>query len=96
MVVLFLRGAYDGLSAFVPFADASYYRLRQQIAIGVPDGTEQTALRLDTSFGLHPALAPLLPLWQQGLLAFVPAAGSPDPTRSHFEAQHHFCKQTLL
>ena len=90
LVVLFLRGACDGLSAFVPHADPHYYQLRQQIAIAPPDGSAQAALRLDASFGLHPALAELLPLWNQGLLAFVPAAGSPDPTRSHFEAQHHW------
>ncbi len=90
LIVVFLRGAYDGLSAFVPHADPDYTRLRSQIAIPAPDGTDQTALRLDGVFGLHPALAPLLPLWQQGVLSFVPAAGSPDPTRSHFEAQHHW------
>ena len=47
-------------------------------------------MRLDGSFALHPALAPLLPLWKSGVLAFIPAAGSPDPTRSHFEAQVHW------
>jgi uncharacterized protein (DUF1501 family) len=90
LIVVFLRGAYDGLSVFVPYADPQYTQLRQQIAIAAPDGTDKTALRLDDVFALHPALAPLLPLWQQGVLSFVPAAGSPDPTRSHFEAQHHW------
>ena len=90
LVVIFLRGACDGLSVFVPYADPNYYRLRNLIAIAAPDGTAQTALRLDGSFGLHPALASLLPLWQQGVLSFLPSAGSPDPTRSHFEAQHHW------
>jgi uncharacterized protein (DUF1501 family) len=90
LVVVFLRGAYDGLSAFVPYADPDYARLRNSIAIPAPDGSESAALRLDASFGLHPALAPLLPLWQQGVFSFVPAAGSPDATRSHFEAQHHW------
>ncbi len=90
LVVVFLRGAYDGLSAFVPYSDPNYYRLRSQTAIPAPDGTAQTALRLDASFGLHPALAPLMPLWQQGVFTFLPAAGSPDPTRSHFEAQHQW------
>ena len=77
LVVVFLRGAYDGLSAFVPYADADYYALRPNIAIAAPDGTAQTALKLDGSFALHPSLAPLLPLWQQGVLSFVPAAGLP-------------------
>ena len=87
LVVVFLRGAYDGLSAFVPYADADYYALRPNIAIAAPDGTAQTALKLDGSFALHPSLAPLLPLWQQGVLSFVPAAGLPAPNRSHFDAQ---------
>jgi len=88
LVVVFLRGAYDGLSAFVPYADRDYYALRPNIAIAAPDGTAQTAIKLDRTFALHPALAPLLPLWQQGVLGFVPAAGLPTPNRSHFDAQY--------
>lgn len=88
LVVVFLRGAYDGLSAFVPYADKDYYALRPSIAIAAPDGTAQTAIKLDKTFALHPALAPLLPLWQQGVLGFVPAAGLPAPNRSHFDAQY--------
>lgn len=90
LVVVFLRGAYDGLSALVPHGDANYYRLRSNIAIPQPDGTDQTAIKLDAMFGLHPAMAALLPLWQQGVLTALPCAGSPDPTRSHFDAQHHW------
>lgn len=90
LVLVFLRGAYDGLSALVPHGDPNYYALRPNIAIPKPDGSNQTALGLDASFGLHPAMAPLLPLWKQGVLGVVPAAGSPDPTRSHFDAQHHW------
>jgi len=88
LVVVFLRGAYDGLSAFVPYADKDYYALRPNIAIPAPDGTAQTAIKLDKTFALHPALAPLFPLWQQGVLSFVPAAGLPVPNRSHFDAQY--------
>lgn len=88
LVVVFLRGAYDGLSALVPYADRDYYALRPNIAIAAPDGSAQTALRLDNTFALHPALSPLLPLWQQGVLGFVPAAGLPAPNRSHFDAQY--------
>jgi len=88
LVVVFLRGAYDGLSAFVPYADGDYYALRPNIAIAAPDGTAQTALKLDKTFALHPALSPLLPLWQRGVLGFVPAAGLPTPNRSHFDAQY--------
>ncbi|MCZ8257067.1 MAG: DUF1501 domain-containing protein [Polaromonas sp.] len=88
LVVVFLRGAYDGLSAFVPYADSDYYALRPNIAIATPDGTAQTAIKLDKTFALHPALNPLLPLWQQGVLGFVPAAGLPAPNRSHFDAQY--------
>ena len=88
LVVVFLRGAYDGLSALVPYADSDYYALRPNIAIAAPDGTLQTALRLDNTFALHPALSPMLSLWQQGVLGFVPAAGMPAPNRSHFDAQY--------
>ena len=90
LVLVFLRGAYDGLSAAVPYADADYARLRPNIAIPAPDGSAEAGLKLDQTFALHPAMAPLLPLWQSGVLGFVPAAGSPDPTRSHFEAQVHW------
>ena len=87
LVVVLLRGAYDGLSALVPYADAHYYRLRPSIAIAAPDGSDQTTLALDATFGLHPALSPLLPLWQQGVLSMVPASGSATAGRSHFDAQ---------
>jgi uncharacterized protein (DUF1501 family) len=90
LVMVFLRGAYDGLSATIPYADPEYRRLRPNIAIPAPDSTDQTAIKLDATFALHPALAPLLPMWRDGVLAFVPASGSPDPTRSHFEAQTHW------
>lgn len=87
LVLVFLRGAYDGLSATVPYADTQYARLRPTIALPVPDGSARAAVALDDHFALHPALAALQPLWQQGVLSFIPAAGSPDPTRSHFDAQ---------
>lgn len=90
LVFVFLRGAYDGLSALIPHGDADYYRLRPAIAVAAPDGSAQTTLTLDTTFGLHPSLQPLLPFWKQGVLGAIPAAGSPDPTRSHFDAQHHW------
>ena len=88
MIVVFLRGAYDGLSAFVPYADADYYKLRPTIAIAAPDGNANTALKLDNTFAMHPSMAVLMPLWQQGVLSFVPAAGMPAPNRSHFDAQY--------
>src|SRR5271167_1618602 len=85
MVVLFQRGAMDGLNVVVPFAEPNYYQLRPSIAIPQPSrGTSDAAIDLDGSFGFHPSLAPLLPLYQQGHLAVVHAVGSPDPTRSHF------------
>jgi uncharacterized protein (DUF1501 family) len=88
LVVILLRGAVDGLNVVVPYGDQAYYEARPTIAIarpGAPDG----ALALDGHFGLHPALAALMPLWRHGDLAFVHAAGSPDPNRSHFEAQRY-------
>jgi uncharacterized protein (DUF1501 family) len=86
LVVVFMRGAVDGLSLVVPYNEPNYYRLRSTIAINKPGGIDG-ALDLDGRFGLHPALAPLMPLWRQGSLAFVHASGSPDPTRSHFDGQ---------
>ncbi|MDR3417000.1 MAG: DUF1501 domain-containing protein [Nevskia sp.] len=88
LIVVMLRGAVDGLNLVVPCADGNYYRLRGSIAVPRP-GQDKGALDLDGRFGLHPALAPLLPLWQSHQLAFVHAAGSPDPTRSHFDAQDY-------
>src|SRR5579864_1872090 len=95
LVVVMLRGAVDGLNVVIPYGDDAYYAARQTIAIAKPnvaagaaDGAaEGTALPLDGHFALHPALAALWPLWQEKQLAFVHAAGSPDPTRSHFDAQ---------
>jgi uncharacterized protein (DUF1501 family) len=86
LIVIFLRGAVDGLNVVVPYAEPTYHEVRPTIAIGGP-GTDQGALPLDGRFGLHPALAGLLPLWNDRKLAFVHAAGSPDATRSHFDAQ---------
>ncbi len=90
LVLVFLRGAYDGLSMLVPHGDPRYSQLRPNIGIAKPDGTLKTSLTLDDTFGLHPACAALLPLWQQGVLAAIPCAGSPDGTRSHFDAQYHW------
>jgi len=90
LVLVFLRGAYDGLSMLVPHGDPHYVAIRPNIAIPKPDGTLKAALPLDDTFGLHPACADLLPLWQEGVLTAVPCAGSPDATRSHFDAQYHW------
>src|SRR6267143_1942991 len=88
LVVLFQRGAADGLNIVVPFGESSYYRMRPTIAIPQPKrGGTDAAIDLDGFFGLHPSLAPLEPLFHKNQLAIVHAAGSPDPTRSHFDAQ---------
>lgn len=88
LVVIFLRGAVDGLNVVVPYADPGYYTARSTIALQRP-GADGGVLDLDGRFGLHPALAPLMPLWQGGQLGFVQASGSPDETRSHFDAQDY-------
>lgn len=88
LVVVFLRGAVDGLSVVAPYAETDYYRYRSTIALALP-GVDGGVLDLDGHFGLHPALAPLMPMWQGGKLAFVHASGSPDATRSHFDAQDY-------
>jgi uncharacterized protein (DUF1501 family) len=90
LVVLFLRGGMDGLNAVIPYAEEDYHRLRPGIGLAPPNdrraGKADSALDLNGFFGLHPALAPLKPLYDEGLLAFVHACGSGDQTRSHFEA----------
>jgi uncharacterized protein (DUF1501 family) len=88
LVVLFQRGAADGLNIVVPFGEQNYYRLRPTIAIPQPKrGGLDAAIDLDGFFGLHPSLGPLESLFHKNQLAIVHAAGSPDPTRSHFDAQ---------
>src|SRR5580658_10519532 len=82
LVVIFQRGAADGLNIVVPYAEPQYYAMRPSINL-----PRKSVLQLDGRFGLHPSLAAFQPLWQQGHLAIVHAAGSPDTTRSHFDAQ---------
>ncbi len=86
LVVVMLRGAMDGLSLVVPHGDKNYFDARPSIAIarpGEPDGV----LPMNALFGMHPAFAPLMPLWEKQQLAFIHASGSHDSTRSHFDAQ---------
>jgi uncharacterized protein (DUF1501 family) len=88
LIAIFQRGAVDGLNMVVPYGEHEYYRSRPTIAIarpGAPDGT----LDLDGFFGLHPRMAPLRPLWENRSLAIVHACGSPDNSRSHFDAQDY-------
>lgn len=87
LITLFLRGGADGLHLVPPVGDPDYARLRPTLALGKPGGGDGAALRLDDTFGLHPALAPLLPWWSEGRLALVHAVGLPSPVRSHFDAQ---------
>jgi uncharacterized protein (DUF1501 family) len=89
LVVLSLRGGFDGLSAVVPASDPLYYTARPTIAVPAA-----TTLRLDSRFGLHPALGPLLPLWQNKSLAIVQAAGLINPNRSHFSAMEEVERAT--
>ncbi len=90
LVALFQRGAVDGLSMIVPHGDRDYASVRASIAIRPPrPGDTGAAIDLDGFFGLHPSLAPLLPLWESRALAIVHACGSPDRTRSHFDAQDY-------
>jgi uncharacterized protein (DUF1501 family) len=82
LVVIFQRGAADGLNIVVPHGEQAYYAMRPSINI-----PRKTVLDLDGFFGLHPSMTSLNPLWDGRNLAIVHAAGSPDPTRSHFDAQ---------
>jgi len=88
LITIFQRGAVDGLNMVVPFGEQDYYAARPSIAIPRP-GAAESAIDLDGFFGLHPRLAPLKPLWDARQLAIVHASGSPDGTRSHFDAQDY-------
>ncbi len=87
LLAIFQRGGADGLSMVPPVGDPEYYALRPTLAIPRPGEGDGAALKLDDTFGLHPALSSLAPLYQAGALAMVHAVGSPKPTRSHFDAQ---------
>lgn len=89
LVCLFQRGAVDGLSMVVPHGERSYYEERPRIAI-----QKNQLIDLDGHFGLNPALAPLKPFWDNRSLAAIQAVGSPDDTRSHFDAQDYMCSGT--
>lgn len=88
LVTIFQRGAVDGLNVVVPHGESEYYNLRPTIAIPKPGQTDG-AVNLDGYFGLHPAMASLEPFWKSKQLAIIDAVGSPDNTRSHFDAQDY-------
>jgi uncharacterized protein (DUF1501 family) len=89
LVTIFQRGAADGLNMIVPHGERAYYDARPTIAIPRPGSRDDAAIDLDGFFGLHPRLAPLAPLFANRSLAVVHACGSPDSTRSHFDAQDY-------
>lgn len=90
LVSIFLRGGADGLNIVTPYGDEDYFRLRPTLALAAPKqlGADNAdwVIDLDGYFGIHPALAPLLPLYHAGQMAIVHACGSGDQTRSHFQA----------
>jgi uncharacterized protein (DUF1501 family) len=88
LIAIFQRGAVDGLNMIVPFGEADYYTLRPSIAIPRP-GAAEGGIDLDGFFALHPRMSSLKPLWDNSSLAIVHACGSPDQTRSHFDAQDY-------
>ncbi len=91
LIVIFLRGAVDGLNVLVPYQEKAYYEARPSIAIprpGQSEGQSEGAIALNPQFALHPQLAMLLPLWQQQQLALVQNCGLMETTRSHFDAQN--------
>lgn len=88
LVVVMLRGALDGLSLVAPYGENNYYQMRSNIAIARPGQTDGL-IELNNLFGLHPAAQGLMPFWEKKQLAFVHASGSPDLTRSHFDAQDY-------
>jgi len=88
LVTIFQRGAVDGLNMIVPHGDAEYYNLRRSIAVPAP-GKNEGAINLDGFFGLHPTMGSLEPFWKSKQLAVIHSAGSPENTRSHFDAQDY-------
>ncbi len=97
LVAIFMRGAADGLNIVAPFGDPRYRELRPNLALQAPrpgddnnnNGPFGSLIDLDGKFGLHAGLRPLKPLWDSKQLAIVQATGSPDPSRSHFDAQDY-------
>ena len=96
LVVVFMRGAVDGLNVVVPHGSSEYYAARPAIAIAKPGSSsllssskDAAAIDLDGYFGFHPRLAALKPFYDSRELALVHAVGSPDNTRSHFDAQDY-------
>ena len=90
LIAIFQRGAVDGLNMVVPFGESNYYSLRPAIAIAKPEsGNAESAINLDGFFGLHPSMSSFKPLWDSKRLAIIHASGSPDNTRSHFDAQDY-------
>lgn len=90
LIAIFQRGAVDGLNMVVPYGEREYYDSRPSIAIPKPQsGNAEAAIDLDGFFGFHPMLEPFKPLWDSKRLAIVQAVGSPDNTRSHFDAQDY-------
>jgi uncharacterized protein (DUF1501 family) len=88
LITIFQRGAVDGLNMVVPYGDSDYYNLRRTIAVGKPKQADG-AIDLDGFFGLHPSLKSFESLWNNKQLAVIHGAGSPDNTRSHFDAQDY-------
>jgi uncharacterized protein (DUF1501 family) len=88
LVTIFQRGAVDGLNVLVPYGESEYYNLRPTIAVPKPGQTDG-AIRLDDTFGLHPSLKAFEPYFKSGQMAAITAVGSPDNTRSHFDAQDY-------
>ena len=87
LVAIFQRGAVDGLNVVVPYGEQAYYDARPSIAIPRPGAGDAAAIDLDGFFAVHPSLASVMPYFKDKSLAFVHAVGSPDNTRSHFDAQ---------
>src|SRR5882757_7982401 len=88
LITIFQRGAVDGMNMVVPYGDSQYYDLRKTIALPKPNANGGV-VNMDGHFGLHPSLKPFEKFWQNKQLAVIHSAGSPDNTRSHFDAQDY-------
>lgn len=95
LVCIFQRGAMDGINVVIPYTESDYYKVRPTLAIPEPKaGNDKTIINLDGKFGLHPSLRPFKEIWDAKQLAPIHAAGSPDPTHSHFDAMDYMERGT--
>jgi uncharacterized protein (DUF1501 family) len=89
MVCIFQRGAMDGLMAVTPFNDTYLQKARPTLFMSAAKSANKPLIDLDGKFGLHPSMSAFENLFKEKQLAIVHGVGSPNNTRSHFDAQDY-------